>query len=149
MSGGIYSGKQTSFIFNGVRAVGLADDNAFTISHPEDGYTFTQGLDNFVVASENPDALVMATVRLLHTSWYNNYLNGYYNLQRVNPATAFKSFLFKDLQGTDTVTSDQALITKVADIVTSRDVPVREWQIAVISPIQVGGGQIPSPFPII
>ena len=143
---GIYSAKNTTCTFGGVPALGLASDNAYTLSYKEDGYTITEGLDGFITASQTSTEVMEVTIRLMHTSSYNNVLQAFYTSQRVNPITAFRSFFFKDLLGTLSVTSDQSLIIKPADIVTSKDVPEREWKIAVMNPIVVGGGSIASPF---
>ncbi len=138
MPAGIYSARNTSFIYGGLPAIGLADDNAFEITFDEDGYTFTEGLDGFVTASETFSSLATAKLRLLTTSPYNDYLQTAFTAQRANPATAFKPFLFADLMGTLKVTSAQALIIKTADITTSKDVPVREWMIKITNPIVTG-----------
>ncbi len=149
MPAGIYSAKSTSCVFGGVPAQGLASDNAYTLSFKEDGYTITEGLDGEVVASQNAAAVMEVTIRLMHTSSYNNVLQSFYTQQRLSPITALKPFQFKDLLGTLTVIADQALIIKPADIVTSKDVPEREWKIAVMNPIVTGGGSFASPFNLI
>ena len=149
MPAGIYSAKNCKATYGGSPILGLADDNAITLTYPNDGYTFTQGIDGFITASQNPSEMIEATIRLVHTSWWNGVFMRFYNLQRANPATAFKSFSFIDTLGTQKVFSDEALIVKPADTQTSRDVPIREWKIAVFNPIQTGGGTVAPQIPIV
>ncbi len=138
MPAGIYSARNTSFIYGGLPAIGLADDNAFEIAWDDDAYTFTVGMDDFVVASETGSSIATATLRILTTSPYNDYLQASLTAQKVSSATAFKPFLFADLLGTLKVTSAQALIVKTATITTSKDVPVREWTIKITNPVVTG-----------
>jgi hypothetical protein len=145
---GIYSAKNTSCIIGGVPMQGLADDNAYTLTQTEDGYTTTIGLDDAVVFAQNGASVMEVTIRLMHTSSANGVLQGFYAFGRINPLNAFRTFLFKDLTGTLVVTSDKCLVIKPADIVTSKAVPIREWKIQVADPIVVGGGNVASPFVI-
>src|SRR5260370_1249132 len=125
----VYDSASVAVVFNGALLSGFAPGSRVSIAFPEQ-FTKQVGSDGEVARSKVNDGTAQVKITLLQTSFSNDALSVFHNLDKSGPFGLGVGPLFiKDLQGTFLFAAPQAWIVKFADAEFAQDAGEREWTI--------------------
>lgn len=122
MASQTYSPKLVIISFLGVNLTGFADGTFLTIAKNDDAMKLKVGADGESAVAISADESGKVTVTLLNTSPSNDFLSLQANLRARGPLQA------KDLSGRMLSGTDDAWVSKVADVNKSKEIETTTWQ---------------------
>lgn len=138
-----YNSDKVIVTIGGIPMTGLADGTFVEISPLSDSVSSQAGADGEVARAISTDRRHNVSITLQQTSLSNLALSGMFELDQASSGGSMAPVLVQDLSGTTVFAAAQAWIKRPPNIVFSKEIEGRQWQLETGRPsVYLVGGNL-------